>query len=263
MDDRTQRRPEDPSEQAGRPLRAAEVDPGMAALCVAAWPILVIHLCYGWSVAEGFVELCNPYWDGCSSISRAGRHGSAHHLFKAAMLPYAALLGVFWWVCHHWLATLAARAGLPGPSPSGSRGSPALLAAGWLGVVFLVLYATFLGIDGPAYQLMRRYGINVYFGATWLAQTILAVRLLRLSRVPAVSAGPGPVLPRAIVVAITVLSAGVFVLGAAFFAARGLVPLDRDRWENALEWIIALAMQASLLLVAAGWRASRLRIAFG
>jgi len=37
---------------------------------------------------------CNPYLEGCVSISRAARHGLPNHLFKALVLPAAALQGV-------------------------------------------------------------------------------------------------------------------------------------------------------------------------
>ena len=62
-------------------------------LLLALWPILIAHAAYAISVIENYVPLCNPYWDGCTSISRAGRHGWANHLFRAALLPYAPLLG--------------------------------------------------------------------------------------------------------------------------------------------------------------------------
>jgi hypothetical protein len=229
------------------PAAAREGAAGSAAIVdfgvfVALWPIVAVHACYAISVAQGFVELCNPYWDGCSSISRAGRHGWAHHLFKATMLPYAGWLAIYWWICHRWLA-------------AHGRGSPALLVAGWVGVTFLVLYATFLGIEGRPYQLMRRYGINVYFGATWVAQAILWVRLVRM---PAAARGG---LPCALAPTLAALSLAVLVLGIAFFAAGIAWPLDRDRWENALEWILSLLMQLAILLTALGWRSARLRLA--
>lgn len=211
-------------------------------LFLALWPVLVVHLAYAISILEGYVPLCNPYWDGCSSISRAGRHGWANHVFRAAMLPYAATLALYWWLNQRWL--LAA----------GVRGSPWMLACGLAGALFLVLYVTFLGTEGATYQLMRRYGINVYFGATYLAQVLLYVRLKRLA------ADGGAALPRWLVPGLLALALGVLVLGVSFVAVGYGPPVDRDRLENTLEWNAALLMQLSMLLTVLGWRAGGLHL---
>src|SRR5680860_469154 len=78
-------------------------------LVFALWPILIVHAVYAISVIEGHVLLCNPYWDGCTSISRAGRYGWANHLFQGALLPYTALLGLYWWLNQRWLLALGDR----------------------------------------------------------------------------------------------------------------------------------------------------------
>jgi hypothetical protein len=209
-------------------------------LFLALWPILVVHAAYAISVIEGYVPLCNPYWDGCTSISRAGRHGWANHLFRGALLPYTALLGLYWWTNQRWLRA------------AGDRGSRWMLGSGLVGTLFMILYVTFLGTEGPTYQLMRRYGINVYFGCTYIAQVLLLGRLGALA-----AAGPRTwsrwlVLPL-MALLLTVLAMGLLFVGADF----GL-PLDRDRLQNTMEWTAALLIQLSILLVALGWRADRL-----
>ena len=75
-------------------------------LFIALWPILVAHAAYAISVMEGHVLACNPYWDGCTSISKAGRHGWANHLFRGALLPYTPLLALYWWLNQRWLLAL-------------------------------------------------------------------------------------------------------------------------------------------------------------
>ena len=211
-------------------------------LFVALWPILIVHAAYSISVVEDYVPLCNPYWDGCTSISRAGRHGWANHLFRGALLPYAALLGLYWWLNQRWLLA------------SGDRGSRWMLASGLVGALFMILYVTFLGAEGPTYQLMRRYGINVYFGCTYIAQVLLLGRLGALA-----AAGPrswsrwlvGPLLALLLI---------VLAMGLLFVAADYGLPLDGDRLQNTMEWTAALLIQLSILLVALGWRADRLRL---
>ncbi len=47
-----------------------------------AWPL---------ALRLGRIEACNPFVDGCVSISRAARHGLPIHIFRALLLPAAAL----------------------------------------------------------------------------------------------------------------------------------------------------------------------------
>lgn len=211
-------------------------------LFLALWPILIVHAAYAISVLEGFVPLCNPYWDGCTSISRAGRHGWANHLFRGALLPYTALLGVYWWLNQRWLRA------------AGDRGSRWMLGLGLIGAVFMILYLTFLGTEGRTYQLLRRYGINIYFACTYMAQVLLLGRLLALA-----SAG-SPLWSRWLVRGLMTLLLTVLAMGVIFVAVGYGLPLDRDRLENTLEWAAALLIQVSILLVALGWRSDRLQL---
>jgi len=209
---------------------------------LALWPILIVHAAFAISVVEGFVPLCNPYWDGCTSISRAGRHGWANPLFRAALLPYTVLLAFYWSLNQRWLRGL------------GSAGSRAMLVSGWIGALFMILYVTFLGTEGASYQLMRRYGINVYFGGTFLAQVLLALRLRGLQ-----AQGRGPS-PRWLAAGLAWIAASVLAIGLFYVGARLGLASDHDRWENALEWAAALGMQLSIALTSLGWRASGLAL---
>lgn len=211
-------------------------------LFIALWPVLVVHGGYAVSIQQGDVPACNPYWDGCTSISRAGRHGWANHLFRGALLPYTTLLAASWWISQRWLRSL------------GWPGSRWMLAFGWTGALFMALYLTFLGSEGESYQLMRRYGINVYFGGTFAAQMLLLVRLRSLARArPAAT-------PAWLVPALALAALGVLASGAAFLVVKYGLALGTDRLENALEWNVALLMQAFLLIVAQGWLRSGLRL---
>lgn len=213
-------------------------------LCLALWPLLAVHAAYGLSIWQDYAPACNPYWDGCTSISRAGRHGWANHLFRATLLPYSLLLGLFWWLAQGWLRV------------SGDRGSRAMAVSGTLGALFMVLYVTFLGTEGEVYQLMRRYGIYVYFGGTYMAQVLLTGRLRVLTR------HPDRAWPAGLVTVQLGLCLAMLGMGLVTVAAYGL-PVDRDRWQNALEWSAALCLQLYFLTVALAWRYSRLRLALG
>lgn len=209
---------------------------------LALWPVLIVHAAYAIAIAEEYVPLCNPYWDGCTSISRAGRHGWANHLFRGALLPYTVPLAFYWWLNQRWLIVL------------GARGSTAMLVSGWTGALFMVLYVTFLGTEGPTYQLMRRYGINVYFGGTFLAQAMLALRVRRLQ-----AEGRGPSRPW-VAPGLAALAGAVLAIGLVYVGVRLGLATDQDRWENALEWTAALGMQLMVGVTVLGWQGSRLTL---
>lgn len=128
-------------------------------------PLLATVIAFNLSVAQGYFATCNPFIDGCVSISRAAREGLGNILFRALLLPAATLQAIAWLLSGPWLRQL------------GAPHDRLLRALPWIGVtaaVFLMLYGTFLGTEGEGYRLMRRYGINVYFGFTCIAMLIVA-----------------------------------------------------------------------------------------
>jgi hypothetical protein len=145
------------------------------ALLAGLLPLLGTLIAYPLSVHLGLVEACNPFIDGCTSISRAARHGLPNHLFRALLLPAAALQALVWLLCSVWLSGDAAEASHP---------SRSLRLLPWIGLsaaCFLVLYGSFLGTEGDVYRWLRRYGIVGYFGGTCLAM-LFSTRALLQSR---------------------------------------------------------------------------------
>ena len=63
------------------------------AVCLAAGllPIVAVHFAYWLNLQHG-LEGCNPYWDGCLSVSRAVRSGPGLAWFKALSVPMAGLM---------------------------------------------------------------------------------------------------------------------------------------------------------------------------
>ncbi len=197
----------------------------------AALPVLATTVAWSLSVAHGHIEPCNPFWDGCTSISRAARHGLGNHLFRALMLPCAMLQILFWWLCRRWLLA------------EGRSAGPALSALGLIAGAFLVLYATFLGTEGSIYQLLRRYGVVVYFAATYLA-LLLVLRQL--------AGDPADRLHRPLLI-VALVKLG---LGLATVAVSALVVDEAVsyRWENVLEWQLGIWLTAMFALFAWRWR---------
>lgn len=210
---------------------------------------LLLNLLSPLELAETY--RCMPYWDGCVSISRAVRSGPGLHLFRALLLPTAALLAVMWISVAPWLA------GLRPESRSRARW---IELTGFIGALFLVLYVAALGTEGPWYGWMRRYGVVMYFGLTALAQLLLVHALWPLRSETRMRPLHGPL--RALFALVCV----EWLAGVASVAKRLLLtnPELIDRLENIIEWWFALALSAAFVALAELMRRSgyRLKAAF-
>lgn len=206
-------------------------------LALALVPVLAVHLAWWLSLRAEHIPDCIPYLEGCTSISRAARHGLGNHLFRYFMLPCAAGQALFWFAVTGWLRAQGRRVGL------------ALPALGLLAAIFLGLYATFLGTEGDVYRLLRRYGVTVYFASTYLA-LLLA---LRATARPAIA-------PHR---ALLVVALGMLVLGVLSTIATATVSDEalKDRIENVLEWHLGAWLTAMFLVFAWRWRRDGTRVA--
>lgn len=144
--------------QAELPLWALPLAAGLL-------PLAGTVIAFQVAVAQGQFVSCIPFLEGCVSISRAARYDLPNVLFRAFLLPAATLQGLTWMLSARWLLAVGA------PATRGQRLLP------WIGVIAAIaaiLYGTFLGTDGSGYRLMRRYGINFYFGFTCISMLIVA-----------------------------------------------------------------------------------------
>jgi len=219
-----------------------------------AWPIPLIAAvlmavaalsAWGLSIAQGYIPYCNPFLDGCVSISRAARQGLANHVFRALMLPSATIQGATWLLCAVWLDHC-------GASGRSLRWLP------WLGIVaaiFLVVYATFLGTEGGAYRWLRRYGTIVYFGFTYVCVLIATGHVRHLVRGGLLS------VPARMDVMLMILAGLTMVVAITHvFVAPMLEEQLKDRMENGVEWVIGLSFTLFFLALAWLWRHARMRL---
>jgi hypothetical protein len=214
---------------------AAGLVPAAAALIALA---LALH--------EGLVPACNPFVEGCVSISRAARHGVANHVFRALVLPAAVLQALAWLVQARALAQAA--------GADARRSARALAVLGVAAGIALVLYGSFLGTEGAVYRWLRRYGTVVYFGGTCLAMLVLGRALQRLQARSTLA------LPRAHERALLVLFGAIVLLGLgnAFAGAWADAELQ-DRVENATEWWGGLGLTLAFVVLTDLWRRWDLR----
>lgn len=221
------------------PTHRSGPTPATIALLCFLGPVVTVHVSYAVSAAAGIVPACLPYLDGCTSISATGRHGLGYILFKAGMLPSALLLIVYWRLCRDWLLE------------AGDVDGPGLRSLLWLGIagaLFMALYTVFLGHKGEVYNLLRRFGVTLNLGFTYLAQLLVVWRVRRLRDTAGRPPCPGWIL-RAKTGLVTVL----LLLGLGSIPVSNFIA-DKDPVENAIEWTFCLLTSGFYLLTAVAWR---------
>lgn len=198
-------------------------------LVTALVPIIGINIAYWLGVQHDNLPSCFPYIDGCTSISSTGRYPPGDRLFRAVMLPQAVLLALTWHFSVLWLKSLR---------PASHHGR-IVLVAGLVGALALIIYVSYLASKDPFYEIMRRYGIYLYFFGTVLAQ-IAVTFAMESSRL------------RKAMFAILVLP---FVLGIYNMIHKALVA-DLNSMENRIEWVVSILMQLWFVGLYLAWRRS-------
>jgi hypothetical protein len=202
-------------------------------------PILTGIISFELSAAGNFVPDCNPVIDGCTTISAAGRHGAAYYVFKAGMLPAALCQLWFWPRYRTWLL---------GGGLTDSFGLRAMAVLGSLAAVFLIAYTVALGSPGDIYRLMRRFGVMLYFGFSFLAQVLLLNRLVDAQRTGA------PVIPLLLTTMMLGVVVAMFAMALYAIPLGQLIPDPDDIGINIIEWNFALLLSLWYLLPWWSWR---------
>ncbi|WP_223669594.1 hypothetical protein [Kangiella shandongensis] len=179
-----------------------------------------------------------PYFEGCTSISRAAREGNAIFLFRGLMMPTAALLVLFWFLQSIWLKQTT------------KKPHPTTFILGTIGAVFLVLYVDFLGTEGEAYQLLRRYGTTLYFALTILAQ-MFSIRSLQ-QRTDELDTKIYRYLKLQFFLMVL-----YWCLGITNVVIKATGVSWADQAENIIEWHFALYMSLYFGLTAMMWKRSK------
>ena len=192
------------------------------------------------SVNEGFIEICFPYFDGCSSISKAGRKGLAANFFKLTIIPVMTLLSVYWVITYNLIRNTYGINKIQGKI---------MLLFGIIGSFFGIIYTSFLGSEGDIYQLLRRFGIYFFFLGTYLGQ-ILETNLIGNIEETKLSFYP------------KIMRLIVFLIGSIILISIPIYGfIDEDDWlENILEWNITLLIFLYFILSSLFWRIGKLRL---
>ena len=209
-------------------------------------PVLAGTLAHWLGAHNGVLPACNPWLDGCTSISATGRNPPGSYLFRAVHMPYATILAVIWYFCSAWLAVLCGNAH--------QAKIRTMLIGGVVAAISLIVYVTFLGTSEPIYEFMRRFGIYGYFLGTAIAQLMLSLTLAAFA-----TQNDALDLKRLawLMLALVTLP---FILGILNLVLKVVVD-DYGAGQNRIEWITNLAMQVWFVLLYVAWRRTGFRVA--
>ena len=113
-------------------------------------PLIGINIAYWIGADNNVLPSCIPYLDGCTSISSTGRYPPGDRLFRAVMLPQAAVLALTWYFAAFWLKAL---------KPD-SKAATTVLVSGVTGAFALILYVSYLASNDPFYEKHRPWPMH-------------------------------------------------------------------------------------------------------
>lgn len=188
-----------------------------------------------WLYTQHMGVWCNPLVDDCVSISRMARTGIANPIFRAIVLPAAALQALMWILLAQTLITL-------GPV---RRQALVMATIGFVAALALIVYGTFLGTEGDIYRWLRRRGTITFYGGSYIALLLFARMLQLLHERGQLD------LPRAHWRTLLAMLGGIAALGLLHgFAALARMKALEDRIENLTEWWGSLFLSSAFVVVA-------------
>lgn len=203
-------------------------------------PVFAVNGAYLMGLYEGVAYECNPYIDGCTTISRAAREGNAIFLFRGLMMPLAMLMIIFWYLQSIWLGQVR------------QRSQRYIFIIGAIGALFLILYVDFLGTDGDFNRFMRRYGVIFYFGLTVLAQ------MMSIASVHKLGTNLDPKIRKYLYIQLSFIGI-CWILAMANLVFKEIGFSWVDEMENVIEWHFALYMSLYFPFAALMWKRTGFR----
>ncbi|MCP4075874.1 MAG: hypothetical protein GY744_06805 [Gammaproteobacteria bacterium] len=211
-------------------------------LLTALIPIVGINIAYIIAASLEHVPACFIYFEGCTTISSTGRSAPESLWFRATIIPGAVLTVICWRLIGGWLKCL---------EKENYKGSTLIQTLGILAGLFLIFYTVALGFIGSEYTAIRRTGVTLFFGFTFLAQLLLAQRLWKF-------ANKNPDLyPKKIALLKIVLCWFLLIAGLISIPVSNYIGTDEP--QNIVEWIFSILLYSYFLLVYWAWRATGYR----
>ncbi|MGH6608890.1 MAG: hypothetical protein ACRECQ_01395 [Burkholderiaceae bacterium] len=209
-------------------------------LLAGALPAIATLIALWLSIHLELVPACNPFLEGCVSVSRAARHDLPNYIFRVMVLPAVALQALTWLLCRTWLIELGA--------PRGRW----LRHLAWIGIiaaVSLAIYGAFLGTEGRTYRWLRQYGTILYFGFTGISMLIAGDAIHRIASIHKVLTRFRADLALFVMLIVMLLAGLSNKFVAPWFSAE-----VADRIENVAEWWAAAMLSFVFVVLAWLWR---------
>ncbi len=207
-------------------------------LVTALLPAVGVHISHLLAAYLGHVSWCFPYFPDCVSISATGRHSPESFVFRAAIMPTAVFMMIYWKLSAEWLKTLGAQ---------GARLNRSMVWFGVTAAFGLFFNASVLGEVGQSYSLQRRVGMTLFYILTYLAQVLLTVQIA------SVAATRGFGMPPPILRSLVAITSTIAILGTASLLSWAFYD-DYRRYEDAFEWGLTLLILAHPLVTYFAWR---------
>ncbi len=207
-------------------------------LATALLPAVGVHISLLMAAYLGHVSWCFPYFPDCVSISATGRHSPESFVYRAAIMPTAVFMMIYWKLCAEWLKMLGTEA---------PRLNRSMLWFGVTAAFGLFFYASVLGEVGQLYSLQRRVGMTLFYILTYLAQLLLTVQIA------SVAATRGVGMPAPILRSLVAITSAIAVLGSASLLSWAFYD-DYRRYEDAFEWGLTLLILAHPFVTYFAWR---------
>ncbi len=209
-------------------------------------PAVAVHVCYLLAAQSGHVPWCFPYIDSCTSISAVGRKSPESHVFRAAIIPTAVFMMMYWRLNYEWFKTLNSQTSIRNRS---------MLYCGIIASIGVILYATVLGSIGQEYHVQRRLGVTTFYIFTFLAQLIMTHQIRGVAkRQPALVSAR---LYRSLIA----ICATVSILGLANILSWPLYE-EHGGIDDAIAWTVTLFILAYFFVTYFAWKQSGFQASF-
>jgi hypothetical protein len=134
-------------------------------------PSITIILCLITTIYLNVLDLCNPFVNGCYSISRVGRSYPVVLLFKPMMIITVILMIAFFFEHYRIFKKFLLN----------KIFLNIILLSGFVSSFSLLVYIIFLGVEGSElWRFMRRGGIFIYIISLIISQFLIILTYLKI-----------------------------------------------------------------------------------
>ena len=215
-------------------------------LATALLPGVAVHVCYLLVAHQGHISWCFPYFPDCVSISATGRHSPESVVFRAAIIPTAVLMMIYWSLNLEWLKALKTHM---------VRFNRAMVWLGITAALGLFVYSSLLGEVGDLYRQQRRIGMILFYFFTYLAQLLMTFQISSVMRTQGVP------ISMSTYWSLVAICSAVAILGAISLFSWGFYD-DYRRYEDAFEWGLTLLLLGHTFITYFAWRESGFQARF-